>query len=124
MKNFLLVALGGGLGASFRYFAQGFIQNYANNLFPYGTMIVNIFGCLAIGFLMSFFEYEFTATPELRIFLTTGLLGGFTTYSSFSYESIMMLKEGNYYNGIIYIAGTLFLCLFSTFVGLKLGKLF
>jgi len=123
MRIYLLVLLGGGIGALFRYVSQGLVYSVTGANFPFGTMAVNITGCLIIGFLMSFFEYRFSISPELRVFLTTGILGGFTTYSSFSYESIMLLKEGDYFHGILYIAGTTLFCLTATFGGLKLGKL-
>jgi CrcB protein len=123
MKIYSLVLLGGGIGALCRYIMQGLVYNNVNSSIPYGTMAVNITGCLIIGFLMSFFEYKFSAVPELRIFLTTGFLGGFTTYSSFSYESVLLLKEGDFFHGLLYIAGTTLLCLLSTYGGLKLGKL-
>ena len=90
--NALLVFLGGGIGATARYGLQGVVYRVAGTAFPYGTLAVNVLGSLLIGFLMALFEERFIVNPSLRLFLTIGILGGFTTFSSFSYETIAMLR--------------------------------
>jgi len=96
----VLVFIGGGIGATARYGLQGLVYRYTSASFPYGTLAVNVLGCFAIGFLMSSFEERFMVNPSLRLFLAIGILGGFTTFSLFSYETIMLLREGSYAAGL------------------------
>lgn len=123
MKQVLLVVAGGGLGAAARYLLSGAVQRHAGTLFPYGTLAVNTLGCLAIGVLMSMFEDRFLMQPSLRLFLTVGVLGGFTTFSSFSYETIELLRAGSVLAGMMNIAASLLCCLAGTWLGLAAGKL-
>jgi CrcB protein len=99
VKQEVLVFVGGGIGATFRYRLQGAVYRFMGTEFPYGTPLVNVLGCFAIGLLMAVFEERFAVNPGLRLFLTIGILGGFTTYSSFSYETVSMLREGSYLAG-------------------------
>lgn len=122
--NLALVFLGGGLGAAARYVLQGLVYRFLPATFPFGTFAVNIIGSFLIGFLMAAFEVRFLVTPALRVFLAIGVLGGFTTFSSFSYETLMLLREGSYALGAINILATVVLCLSATWMGLVLGKMF
>ena len=124
MKQAFFVFFGGGIGATSRYWLQGAVYRIVGTQFPYGTLLVNVLGCLAIGILMTVFEERFLISPSLRLFLTIGILGGFTTYSSFSYETIVMLQEGNYFAGSANMVYTTLSCLGATWVGTILGKLF
>ena len=81
MIRYVLIFLGGGIGAVARYGLQGFVHRYAGNNFPYGTLLVNLLGCFLLGYLMIAFEERFLMNPALRLFLTIGILGGFTTFS-------------------------------------------
>ena len=121
--NYALVFLGGGVGAAARYFIGGMVHRFTAPDFPYGTLVVNVVGCLAIGFLMTFFEERFIVNPYLRVFLTIGLLGGFTTFSSFSFETMALLRDGSYMLGIINVVVTVVVCLLATWIGLIIGKL-
>ena len=120
--NLLDVFIGGGLGAVARYLLQGFVYRFSGTEFPYGTLIVNILGCFTIGLLMSSMEERFLATPTLRLFLTIGILGGFTTFSSFSYETMALLREGNFLAGGINVLSSVVVCLGATWLGLGLGR--
>lgn len=122
--NAFLVFLGGGIGAVGRYWIGGIVHRFAGAGFPYGTMAANVGGCLVIGFLMSFFEERFLVSPALRVFLTIGVLGGFTTFSSFSYETIALLRDGGIASAFINIAVTLISCLTATWVGWVVGRQF
>jgi len=124
LKQAFFVFFGGGIGATSRYWLQGAVYRIVGTQFPYGTLLVNVLGCLAIGILMTVFEERFLISPSLRLFLTIGILGGFTTYSSFSYETIVMLQEGNYFAGSANMVYTTLSCLGATWVGTILGKLF
>ena len=124
LKQAFFVFFGGGIGATSRYWLQGAVYRAVGTQFPYGTLLVNVIGCLAIGFLMTFFEERFVINPTLRLFLTIGILGGFTTYSSFSYETILMLREGNFFAASANVIYTTLNCLGATWVGTVIGKLF
>jgi fluoride exporter len=122
LRNYLLVFAGGGIGAALRYWVAGIVHGRFGVLFPLGTLSVNILGCVTIGLLMSLLEERFLVYPGLRLFLTVGVLGGFTTFSSFSYETIAMLREGQIFYSGINIAASLCACLCGTWVGLHIGK--
>ncbi len=124
MKQAFFVFIGGGIGATSRYWLQGAVYRVVGTQFPYGTLLVNVLGCFLIGFLMTFFEERFLVSPSLRLFIAIGILGGFTTYSSFGYETIVMLQEGNYFGGMTNILYTTLSCLGATWVGTVIGKPF
>ena len=123
LMNFLLVFLGGGIGASARYGLQGVVYRVTGANFPYGTLVVNVLGSFIIGFLMTFFEERFLVNPSLRVFLAIGILGGFTTFSSFSYETMVMFRDGSYGLGILNVATSVLLCLGASWLGIIGGKL-
>jgi fluoride exporter len=122
MIKYFLVFLGGGIGAVARYSLQGFVHRYTENNFPYGTFAVNVIGCFVLGYLMVAFEERFLMNPSLRLFLTIGILGGFTTFSSFSYETIALLRGGEWMFGISNILASVLCCLLATFAGMAAGK--
>lgn len=121
--NALLVFLGGGIGATARYGLQGAMYRLTGAGFPYGTLAVNVLGSFVIGFLMAFFEERFIVNASLRVFLTIGILGGFTTFSSFSYETMVMFRDGSYGLGIINVVSSVAVCLTATWLGMVSGKL-
>jgi CrcB protein len=122
LMNILLVFIGGGLGAAARYTLQGAVYRFTGASFPFGTIVVNVLGCFLIGLLMSSLEERFLASPSLRIFLTIGILGGFTTFSSFSYETMVLLREGDVLAGGLNIIASMVICLGATWLGLGLGR--
>lgn len=121
--NIVLVFIGGGLGAVARYLVSGWLYNVRGSHFPYGTLIENIVGCFLIGLLMAGFEERFLVSPSLRIFLTIGILGGFTTFSTFSYETISMLQDGELYYASLNVIISVVTCLGGTYLGSLVGKL-
>ncbi|MER3522878.1 MAG: fluoride efflux transporter CrcB [Ignavibacteria bacterium] len=122
--NYALVFLGGGIGAVARYGLQGLVYRVVPPTFPYGTIVVNVVGSFLIGFLMTFFNERFLVSPSLRVFLTIGILGGFTTFSSFSYETIMLLRDGSIAAAVWNVVATMLMCLVATWIGMAVGKLF
>ena len=124
MQNYLLVFAGGGIGAAARYWLSGLVYQRLGSEFPSGTLVVNVIGCLLIGFLISIFEERFVLYPSLRIFLTIGILGGFTTFSSFSFETMALLRDGELWYASANILLSVVMCLGGTWVGLTLGKIF
>jgi len=93
-------------------------------MFPYGTFVVNSLGCLMIGVLMTSLEERFLGNPSLRIFLTIGILGGFTTFSTFSYETVEMIRSAEYFYTAVNVSLTVFTCLAATYVGTIIGRVF
>ncbi len=114
--------LGGGVGAVARYWLQGLVHSKINSVFPFGTFAVNVLGCLVIGSLMSALEDRFLVHPSLRVFLTIGILGGFTTFSSFSFETIQLFRDGELLYALANVLASLILCLGGTWLGVQLGK--
>lgn len=123
MTNVVLVFLGGGLGAAARYLMQGAVYKVTGSSFPYGTISVNVLGCFIIGLLMAGFEERFAVNPSLRIFLTIGILGGFTTFSSFSFETIALMRDGQLLAASLNVILSVVICLAATYVGSVAGKL-
>ena len=122
MKPLLIIGLGGGIGSIFRYLVQIFIGRSITQTFPLGTLLVNISGCLIIGLLYGFSAKYAAITVEWRLFLVTGLCGGYTTFSSFSYESISLFKQGNYTYFILYTSLSFVLGLLATVGGVAIVK--
>ena len=117
MQKLLFVGLGGFVGACLRYSISLGAQKWWGVEFPYGTMIVNVAGGLLIGLLMELSIGSDLIPPHLRLFLVTGLLGGFTTFSSFSYETVSLLSDGSYLLGTANIALNLVLSLGGVVAG-------
>ncbi|HYF32209.1 MAG TPA: fluoride efflux transporter CrcB [Chitinophagaceae bacterium] len=121
MKLILLVGLGSFIGGILRYLLSSSIQLKAAATFPYGTFAVNLIGCFLIGCLYGFSE-KWNLNMETKLLLTTGLLGGFTTFSAFSFESYQLIKAGHLTMAITYLAGSVVLGLALTFAGAWLFK--
>lgn len=121
--KYVLVFTGGGLGAMLRYWMQGAVHDRMGADFPYGTLSVNVAGCFLIGLLMTTLEERFLAAPEFRAFLIIGFLGGYTTFSTFSYETLALVRDGEYLPALANAGGTLLSCLTATWAGLLVGKL-
>ena len=117
MRIVLLIGLGSFIGGVSRYLLSQLIQNKALSAFPYGTLTVNIIGCFLIGIVFGLNERS-GLTDEWRLFLATGLLGGFTTFSAFSYESIGLIRDGQSGSALIYIGGSIMLGLLATYGGM------
>ncbi|MGD2045902.1 MAG: fluoride efflux transporter CrcB [Gemmatimonadota bacterium] len=112
----LVVGLGGALGAVSRYLSSGWVQTLAGGFFPWGTMAVNVAGSLMLGFMMVWLQST-TASPELRNLITVGFLGSFTTFSTFSYETTAMLRDGEWWRAGGYAAGSMALGLVAVGLG-------
>lgn len=128
MNNFdytslAVVFCGGGIGAVLRFLVGNLIVSCANSLFPLGIFVVNITGCFAIGFLVTFFIHEFTWSNNWRWFFVTGILGGYTTFSSFSLDVVNMLQNQQILFAIFYVTITLIGCLTATWLGVLCGKI-
>ena len=124
IERYLYIGFGGGLGSICRYGLSRLMYRLLGDAFPYGTLAVNVIGCFVIGLLMASFEERFLVQPNLRLFLTIGILGGFTTFSTFSFESIALLRSGDLTLATTNILLSLFGCLLATWGGIILGKYF
>lgn len=113
-NNILLVGLGGGIGSILRYLCQRSL----NNSFPYGTLLVNMAGCFIIGLAWGYFSKNMDSNGKL--FLMTGLCGGFTTFSAFTHESVQMMMDSRWAVFIIYTGISVMAGLLATFLGFKL----
>ena len=120
MYQVFIVGLGGFIGASLRYIISMLCLRWLGTFFPYGTLFVNILGCFLIGFIMELSGGLCPISSNVKLFLTVGILGGFTTFSTLAYETMNMLTKGNYLWGMTNILLNLFLCI----VGVILGKYF
>jgi fluoride exporter len=125
LKQILIVALGGAIGSVARYKLGGFTLHHTQAWnFPLSTFGVNLVGCLAIGVLAALVEHHDLFSPSVRLLLFTGLLGGFTTFSAFGYESVFLLRRGLFsvaagYTTVSVVGGIL-----AVFAGMKLIDLF
>jgi CrcB protein len=113
----LSVGLGGGIGALIRYFVAGWLQP-AGSEFDWGIFAVNITGGLAMGLVVEASALKLNLSPEVRAFLTTGVLGGYTTFSTFSLDSALLLQKGQYLPAAGYIIGSVVLSIAALFCGL------
>ncbi len=118
MQSILCVGIGGFIGACLRYIVSISSSKLFGTQFPYGTLVVNVIGGILIGLIMEFSLTTDFISPNLKLFLTTGILGGLTTFSTFSYETISLLNDGRYIVGILNICLNLTLSL----AGVVLGK--
>ena len=124
LKEILIVALGGACGSVVRYKLCGVIMHQTPTWeFPWGTFLVNILGCLAIGILGALVEYHDLFSPSTRLLLFTGVLGGFTTFSAFGYETVFLLRRGLIQTALFYVLLTVLGGVAAIFGGLKLVNL-
>ena len=103
LRNLLLIGIGSFIGGIGRYLVQQLVQQHFPSSIPLGTLSVNIIGCFLIGAVYELSVNSHFISPELRLFLATGICGGFTTFSSFSYENVSMILDGEWYYPMLYI---------------------
>ncbi len=123
MTGLLAVAVGGALGASLRFGSGLLILRLAGGAYPLGTLFVNVVGSFLMGLAAGHFVLK-GGSDELRLFVMTGLLGGFTTFSAFSLESLMLWQRGEGGVAVLYVAGQVALCLAAIIAGAKLIRAF
>jgi len=122
MNMYVWIALGGALGATSRFFVSSTIARMIGHGFPWGTVLVNVVGSFIMGALISFMAIKWSASPEMRAFLTTGVLGGFTTFSAFSLDFATLIERKETVAAIGYAAGSVSLSILAVFAGLILMR--
>lgn len=123
MTRFLWICLGGAVGTGARYLLSGWMLRTLGPGFPYGTLAVNTLGCFLIGLIMQVALATEGFPPTLRLALTTGVLGGFTTYSAFNYETLQLAQEGSWMLGWINLGATVIAGWAAGLLGLAAGRL-
>jgi len=118
----VIVFVGAGLGGLARYFIGGWIQKSAGAGFPWGTLAVNASGSLLLAFLFPLVEHDLQ-TQEWRAFIAVGFFGGYTTFSTFSYESIALMQNGAWLRAAAYVAASVAVCLLGAALGLRAAGL-
>lgn len=124
IRTLLLVGLGGFLGSILRYLLDQVFHRIFQTTFPIGTMFVNILGCFLLGIIYAFIEREQLISDELRIFLTIGFCGGFTTYSTFAFDQLHLLKSTDFLQFAFYFGGSVCLGLLAVYLGMQIYKVF
>jgi CrcB protein len=117
MSNVLLVGIGGFIGSAMRYLLGGYVQQSSKDIFPYGTLVVNVIGCFVIGFLSQLAENRGAFSSEARAFVFIGILGGFTTFSSFGNETLNLARDGQMLNAVANVGANMLLGLFAVWFG-------
>ncbi|MBW8875427.1 MAG: fluoride efflux transporter CrcB [Acidobacteria bacterium] len=123
MARFLWICLGGAVGTGARYLLSGWLLRTAGPGFPWGTLAVNVLGSFLLGLIMQVAVATDLLSPTLRLTLTTGVMGGFTTYSTFNYETLQYLQQNDWLMGSLNLAVTVVACLAAGTLGLFAGRL-
>ena len=119
----MLVGLGGAIGSVLRYLTSVLAAHWLGDQFPYGTMVVNLAGAFVIGFVQQIGADALLISDDLRIFLTTGMMGGLTTYSTFSYETVRLVEAGAWTSAWLNVAVTTAVAIGLCFLGMAAGRL-
>lgn len=123
MERVLLIALGGAIGTVLRYLTSLLAARWFGAEFPYGTLIVNLSGAFLIGLVQQIGTETVLVPDNARLFLTTGMMGGLTTYSAFSYETVRLMEANAWHQAWINIFVTTTICLSLCFLGIAVGRL-
>ncbi len=122
MKELLAIAAGGAVGASLRWWLAGTVQRLAGGAFPWGTFAVNALGSFALGFLFVWLLERSSAGELARLFITVGMLGAFTTFSTYSLESVRLVQSGALLLAAGNVLGQVAVCLPLTWLGVQLAR--
>jgi fluoride exporter len=117
------VAAGGAAGAVARYMVASHVGHWLGTGFPWGTFAVNVIGCAIMGMLTEVFALAWSPNPEIRALLTVGLLGGFTTFSAFSLDTVLLMERSQWIPALGYVLGSVFLSIAGFVIGMRLLRL-
>lgn len=116
------VAIGGALGSVARFLLSGVMQRSSGTGFPFWTLLINVSGSIVLGFLMRYLVDGVPVAAETRALLTTGFCGGYTTFSTFSYETAALLEQGDWRRGSLYVLASVTFSLLGAFTGIGLAR--
>ncbi len=122
MGTVVAIALGGALGAVGRYALSSQITHWIGPGFPWGILLVNLVGCFVMGVIAELGALSLNLSPEMRAFLTTGILGGFTTFSAFALDSAVMIERGDWGATVLYVSASVLGSILALFAGLALVR--
>jgi len=120
--NYLFVSLGAALGGVSRYWFGNFIHKYLPSFFPFGTLFINIIGSFLLGVFIFYFDERELLSRQAKLFLTIGFCGGFTTFSTFSFESIKLLLDSEFFLASVYILASVFLSIVGVYLAYILSR--
>ncbi len=118
MKASMLVFIGAGIGGVMRHFLNLWVTAIASSGFPYGILAINVLGSTAMGLVAGWFATRGEVLPDLRLFIATGILGGFTTFSAFSLDTALLMERGETFAAAAYVIGSVVLSVLALFIGL------
>jgi len=121
--EYIIIGIGGILGANARYVVANWASQRLGADFPYGTLIINVSGSFLLGFFMAFALNRAFLHPNYRLFVATGFCGAYTTFSTFTYESLRLLQDGSFVLGFANMIGSLLVGMFAVFLGFVIGKM-
>ena len=122
MMQLIAIAAGGAVGALMRFWVSTGVYNLLGRGFPYGTLAVNVLGSLVMGFLYVLFLERMSAGPELRGAVLIGMLGAFTTFSTFSIETLNLIEQADYLKAVLNMGISVLACMFAVWLGVTLGR--
>ena len=122
--GYLIVFLGGGVGAAFRHGINLAVARMLGTAFPYGTLMINITGSFIMGLVAAYFAFKGDASQHWRLFLTTGILGGYTTFSAFSLDVALLYERGEFGMAALYVIASVAISIAGLFAGLALVRNF
>jgi len=123
MKFYIIVAISSGIGGALRYFISDVVYKYSSSLFPYGTLAVNIIGSFLLGFILFHLDAVKLISAEMRLFLTIGLCGGLTTFSTFSYETVKLIQDSEIFLAGVNIFLNVMITILAVFLAAFISKL-
>ena len=123
LKQIIAIMIGGAIGSASRFWIAHQCNRLWGNRFPYGILLVNVVGCVLIGFLGTLMIERYNVSPIWRAMVLTGFLGGLTTFSAFSFDTFHLFNQGNMMAAILNVLFSLILCLLGTGLGVFLGRL-
>jgi len=123
MMKVMMVAVGGGIGATTRYLVSAWAAEKFGTNFPYGTLIVNVIGCFFIGVFMTLATERLIVSPYWRLLVTVGFVGGLTTFSSYSYETFKLLEDADITLALYNLLGNVLIGFFATWLGISAARL-
>lgn len=122
MKELIAVFIGSGLGGLTRFGLGRWVESLHHRNFPFGTFVVNVVACFAMGFIIGLADHKQILSPTAKLFLTVGFCGGFSTFSTFSSETLTLFQQGQHISLVLYIVGSILLCVTATFGGLFIAE--